>query len=204
MQSRKPGSDDRKEQQRFGEGEAGNPNPGTAGRRPLNIALLLNDVALLAADMFPKNISVEKVIPRDLWPVSGDRVQLGQVLFTFCANSRDAMPAGGKLTLRASNFDPETAPVSAAPATVRGPHVLLEVADTGSGVGPEVLEQLALRRVATAPAATHTALGLATVVSMVQGHGGILHIQAAPLRGTTFQVYLPANPAPVAESKTAE
>ncbi len=205
MPRSEPGGDRREEQQPHAgpevSGEAIHPNPGAAESHRLNVALLLNDVALLASDMFPKNIHVEKAIPRDLWPVNGDRAQLAQVLFTFCTNARDAMPAGGVLTLRASNFDPATAPAGTAPAAVRGPHVLLEVADTGSGVGPEVLEQIALRRVATGPATAPVALGLSTVVGMVQSHGGILHIQAAPLRGPTFQVYLPANPA---ESKTAE
>ena len=178
--------------------KAGDPKQGASGRRPLNVALLLNDVAALASDMFPKSIRVEKVVPRDLWPITGDLTEMGQVLFTFCANARDAMPAGGKLTLRASNFDPGRSPAGTAPAEVRGPHVLLEVADTGSGIGPEVIEQLALRRVATAPAGKGAGLGLSMVVGIVKDHGGTLHIEAAPLRGTTFQVYLPAKPDPAA------
>ena len=164
----------------------------SSARMPLNVGVLLNDVAALVSEMFPKSIRIARSIPRDLWSITGHCGQVEQVFFTFCANARDAMPAGGTLTLRASNSKPES-PHSTMPSVeLRGPHVLVEIADTGGGIGPGTIERIVLRRIATTSAGTCADIGFSTVLDVIREHGGVLDVRATPVRGTTFQVYFPA------------
>ncbi len=159
---------------------------------PLNIGLLLNDVAALVAAMFPEDIRIVKVIPRDLWQVAGNLRQMEQVFFTFCSNARDAMSAGGTLTLRASNFRPGMLCTATVSAALRGPHVVVEIADTGTGIGPDSLERIVLQRITTTASGNSGGLGFPTVLDVVRDLGGVLDIRATPVRGTTFQVCFPA------------
>jgi signal transduction histidine kinase len=70
---------------------------------PLRAAEMIRDVARILKDTLPKNIELQVRVPKDLWSVIGDATQIGQVLMNLCINARDAMPAGGKLMIRARN-----------------------------------------------------------------------------------------------------
>lgn len=164
----------------------------SSARMPLNVGMLLNDVAALVSEMFPKSIRIARSIPRDLWYIIGHCGQVQQVFFTFCTNARDAMPSGGTLTLRASNFEPESLHSTMSSVQLRGPHVLVEISDTGCGIGPGTLERIVLRRIATTSGGTDADIGFSTVLDVIREHGGVLDVRATPVRGTTFEVYFPA------------
>ncbi len=156
---------------------------------------VLREVADLVTDTFPRIIRPEIHIPSDLWTVQANPTQLHQVVLNLCINARDAMPTGGTLTLRARNeyF------AAAAPERPAGPYLVLEVADTGSGMTPAVLEHIWDPFFTTKGEGRGTGLGLSTVRGIVADHHGHIEVESSPGFGSTFRVYLPAvveEPAP--------
>ena len=163
-------------------------------KHPLQIEMLINEMEAMIRSTFPKDIAVECVKAPNLWLVLGDATQLHQVLLNLCVNARDAMPNGGRLRLSAANLDLDASYASMLSETTPGPHVLLEVSDTGSGIPPEILERIFDPFFTTKGVGKGTGLGLSTVHGIVKSHGGLLKVASEPGNGTTFQVYLPAAP----------
>ncbi len=155
---------------------------------------LLNEMGRLMSETFPRDIALHQQISADLWPVNADPTQLHQVLMNLCVNARDAMPAGGSLTVAASNAtlppgDP-TLPLHATP----GPYVVIAIGDTGCGISPETRHRIFDPFFTTKPPGKGTGLGLSTVLGLVQHHGGFVGVDTTPHKGSTFTVYLPAVP----------
>lgn len=163
-------------------------------KHPLQVELLINEMEQMIRSTFPKDITVECVNAPHLWLVLGDATQLHQVLLNLCVNARDAMPGGGRLRLSAQNLDIDASYASMVPEITPGPHVLLEVTDTGSGIPPEILERIFDPFFTTKEIGKGSGLGLSTVHGIIKGHGGLLKVVTEPGRGTTFQIYLPAAP----------
>jgi two-component system, cell cycle sensor histidine kinase and response regulator CckA len=133
-------------------------------------------------------------VPRDLWQVHGQATPLQQVLMNLCVNARDAMAAGGTLTLRAWNAPAVAAhsPDGQGPA----PHVVIEVSDTGTGIPPEVVDRIFDPFFTTKPMGEGTGLGLSTTAAIVKAHDGFIDVETEPGRGTAFRVFLPAHDGP--------
>ncbi len=156
---------------------------------------LLREMERFGALTFPTQCRIVALVPEDLWPVSGNPTQLHQVLMNLCVNARDAMPAGGQITLAADNVDITPAEAAALPDGRPGPHVLLLVADTGTGLSPEARARLFEPFFTTKPPGRGTGLGLPTTARIVRAHGGFLQVRSEPGNGTTFEIYLPRAPA---------
>src|SRR5207244_410113 len=90
----------------------------------------------------PKSIDISVNIPADLWPVVGDTTQLHQVLMNLCVNARDAMPGGGRLTIAGDNVFVDAEGSRLYPGARPGPHAVLRVTDTGTGISPEILDKI--------------------------------------------------------------
>ncbi len=153
---------------------------------------LARDIADMIEATFPKAIQFEHHIPSDLWPVLGNPTQLHQVLLNLCVNARDAMPSGGTLRLSVRNCELDAAQAQALPGAQPGRWLLLEVADTGTGIAPEVLAHIWDPFFTTKPAGKGTGLGLSTVRGIVTQHHGFIAVESRPGHGAKFQVYLPA------------
>ena len=172
---------------------------GVEGERgEVSVRSLLQEVARFVEETFPRNIKVQVLVPREPGRVSGDLTQLHQVLLNLALNARDAMPEGGTLTLRAEPVEVGEAQVRRLPALQPGPHVLLSVADTGSGIPPEALDRIFDPFFTTKPRGKGTGLGLSTVHGLVRSHGGAVEVATEMDVGTTFTVYLPSLLAPAA------
>ena len=160
--------------------------------RPMQVKHFARDLISVIEQTFPKSIQLEQQISSDLWPVQGNATQIHQVLLNLCVNARDAMPSGGTLRLTAANLRLDAAGAGAIPGALPGTWVVLEVADTGAGIPPEMLEHIWESFFTTKGAGKGTGLGLATVRGIVVSHHGFVELHTEVGRGSTFRVFLPA------------
>jgi two-component system, cell cycle sensor histidine kinase and response regulator CckA len=157
--------------------------------------LNLNDVAESMSSLLKRLLGedIDLVFHGDpaLWPVEVDPGQLEQVIMNLALNARDAMPQGGKLTLETQNVElgPEYA---ATHVGVRpGPHVMLALSDTGTGISNELLPHIFEPFFTTKGLGKGTGLGLSTVYGIVKQSGGSIWVRSEPGQGSTFKIYLP-------------
>jgi PAS domain S-box-containing protein len=181
---------------------------GVEGRRvQVQVDTVVRDVERIVNDTFLKNIDMRTKVAGDLWAVSGDPIQLHQVLLNLCVNARDAMPGGGRLAVSAENVTLDAAFASANIDAKPGPHVRLEVSDSGAGVPADIIDRIFEPFFTTKDVSKGTGLGLSTSLAIVKSHGGFIQVESAPGRGATFRVYLPAQvataaaPAPAAAAE---
>jgi PAS domain S-box-containing protein len=168
-------------------------------REMLDPGKIINDVVELLGQTLPRSITVETRLAPQLMQISADETQLGQVLMNLCVNARDAMPDGGRLTVSADNVTVEAAQARANPGAVAGPHVMIAVQDTGTGMPPKVLEKIFDPFFTTKGAGKGTGLGLATVMGILKSHGGFLQVASEVGRGTVFSLFFPIGQAGLAE-----
>jgi hypothetical protein len=133
-----------------------------------------------------------------IWAISADATQLKQVLMNLCVNARDAMPNGGSIRITASNVQIAVGAQRGFHGEIpAGPYVRLNVADTGSGIPPEVLEKIFDPFFTTKELGKGTGLGLSTIAGIVQTHEGAIQVQSVMGSGTVFSIFLPAILMPV-------
>ncbi len=166
---------------------------GAEGKRTiLQVRHLISEIKNIVKETFPKSIDFHTDIVRDLWSVSGDATQLHQMLMNLVVNARDAMPDGGTLTIQAENlFVDENYARMYLDASV-GAYIVLSVADTGTGISPEIVGKIFEPFFTTKELGKGTGLGLATVIGIVKGHRGFVNVSSEVGKGTQFKVYLPA------------
>ena len=124
-----------------------------------------------------------------------DPVQMEQILMNLAANSRDAMPEGGRCTIQTSNVQLDQEYVDRKRAIIPvGRYAVLTVTDTGSGIPPEHLQHVFEPFYTTKPSGKGTGLGLATVYGIVKQNHGFVWVYSEPGMGTTFKIYLPCVP----------
>jgi two-component system cell cycle sensor histidine kinase/response regulator CckA len=129
---------------------------------------------------------------RDLWYVRADGDQLFNVVLNLVRNARDAMPKGGKITISTRNVsERESQKMSGVAGFTTGEYVLLEVADTGTGMSPEVMAKIFEPFFTTKGVGKGTGLGLASVYGIVKQSGGFIQPESEIGVGTTFRVFLP-------------
>ena len=153
----------------------------------------------LLASTLGRNIRIETDLAAELWPAMVDPTQVEAVILNLAINGRDAMKDGGVLTIRTRNLtlDPaDPGPHRADP----GDYVVLEVADTGAGMSPEVKERAFEPFFTTKPQGEGGGLGLSQVHGLALQSGGDVRIDSRPGFGTTVTVLLPrAGPGQVLE-----
>jgi nitrogen-specific signal transduction histidine kinase/CheY-like chemotaxis protein len=137
-----------------------------------------------------------------LWPVLADPGQLEQVLVNLAVNARDAMPAGGTLTIDTGNIIVDADTIAGGSRARKGRNVRLRVSDTGAGMLADVAQHVFEPFFTTKPDGGGTGLGLATVYGILTQADGDIRIYSEPGHGTTFIITLPATAeaaAPIAE-----
>jgi two-component system NtrC family sensor kinase len=145
---------------------------------PVQISEVINSAArLIAHQQRGQDIEIQIEVADDVSPVSGDEGQLQQAVIALATNAIDAMPEGGRLTLRGRK---------------ENGHVLIEVGDTGVGIAPENMTKIFDPFFTTKEIGRGTGLGLAVCYGIVAEHGGRLEVQSAVGTGTTFTISLPA------------
>ncbi len=120
-----------------------------------------------------------------------DKSQLEQVVVNMVVNARDAMPDGGRLKVRVSDFELDARDARAAGDAAPGPYVRLLVEDTGAGMSEETLKKIFEPFFTTKPLGRGTGLGLAMVYGAVRQAGGRVTVKSTPGTGTSFRILLP-------------
>ncbi|MEY4489484.1 MAG: hypothetical protein RIQ79_1992 [Verrucomicrobiota bacterium] len=163
-------------------------------RTQLHLQSMLRELRTLIQETFPREISIRFEVASELKPIRADATQIHQVLMNLCLNARDAMlPGGGALTLVARNVE-----VSADEATLHspakpGPHVLLEIKDTGHGISDKIIGLIFDPFFTTKDVGKGTGLGLSSALGIVRSHQGFITVSSEQSSGSFFRVYLPAD-----------
>ncbi len=168
---------------------------GSRGQRQvLPLRNLIFEMAKVAKDTFPKAILVSADAPANLWNIDADSTELQQILMNLCVNARDAMLAGGRLTIDGANVTLPAEALAGQPNAAPGNYVRLRVADTGTGIPAQALAHLFEPFFTTKAPDKGTGLGLSTVATLVSRYRGFIEVHTEPGEGTEFLVFLPAAP----------
>src|SRR4051812_11520624 len=146
---------------------------------------------MLLRRLIGEKVSLDVVHGRDLWPVKVDISQLEQVIVNLAVNARDAMPDGGKLSVRTANVTADESARFGFKGMPPADYVMVEVGDTGTGMSPEVMEKIFEPFFTTKDVGKGTGLGLSTVYGIVKQTGGFVYPQSEIGKGTTFRIFLP-------------
>ena len=160
--------------------------------RVLNLNAIVADVQRMLSRVIGEDIEVVTRLHPSLAPVKADPVQMEQVLMNLAVNARDAMPQGGRLLIETANVELDEVYARGHPGFSAGPYVRLTVSDTGQGMDAETLEHVFEPFFTTKELGKGTGMGLATVYGIVSQSGGTISVSSTLRKGTTFQVYLPA------------
>jgi signal transduction histidine kinase/CheY-like chemotaxis protein len=153
---------------------------------------VVRDFLRLLERVIPAHVHTDFLAGAGLPRLRIDPHQLEQVLMNLALNARDAMPAGGRLTFETQQVVVNGDYRRAHPWAKPGRYVLLTVADTGTGMPPEVVERVFEPFFTTKPKGEGTGLGLAVTWGIVNQHGGMVHCYSEEGVGTSFKIYLPA------------
>ena len=170
--------------------------------QPLHLGRRLDEIGSMLEHLLGPGVTVDLLVAPGLWTVLADAGELDSALMNLASNSRDAMPGGGTLTVRADNVILRRADLPD-PSQPPGDYVALSVADTGTGMTPEVAQRATDPFFTTKPPGEGTGLGLSSVAGFAHSLGGHLTIDSSP-RGTTVTLYLPRTTRPVAPADPTE
>ncbi|MDR0640510.1 MAG: response regulator [Holosporales bacterium] len=165
--------------------------------RVVSVTDILIELASLLKRLIGADIEFELIHGRDIWPIKVDYSQFEQVIINLCVNARDAMDRNGKLTIKTRNFFADKPFKCIFDTVLPGDYVLIEVIDTGTGIDPNMLENIfepffsqkssEIRMVS----GSGTGLGLSTVYGIVNQTGGFIRVETALGKGSNFQIFIP-------------
>ncbi|MGH6855571.1 MAG: response regulator, partial [Aestuariivirga sp.] len=156
-----------------------------------SLADAMSDLDNLLSRVLGEKVELKISHARDLGLVLVDIHQFEQVVINLAVNARDAMPNGGTLTVRTYNVSEEDSRATTSGLMPPAEYVACEVADTGSGIAPEIVNKIWEPFFSTKDVGKGTGLGLSTVYGIVKQTGGFIFCDSAPGKGTIFRIYLP-------------
>ena len=159
--------------------------------RVLDLGALADGMSRRLRGLAGEDVVLELRAPPSPACVRADPGQLEQVIVNLVVNARDAMPAGGRLTLETAQVELSGPEASPQPGLAAGRYVRLTVTDTGTGMTPEVQSHLFEPFFTTKEVGEGTGLGLPSVYGIVKQAGGDVRVHSEPGEGSTFEVYLP-------------
>ncbi len=160
--------------------------------KSLNINRIVDNLLKMLGRFIGEDITINTKLESELWTVSADAGGIEQVIANLAANARDAMPEGGKLTIKTENVCLDEDYCKDIPESRSGKFVCLSIEDTGVGMDKEIIRHIFEPFFSTKEAGRGTGLGLSAVYGIAKQHEGWINVYSEPGQGSTFKVYLPA------------
>jgi two-component system cell cycle sensor histidine kinase/response regulator CckA len=157
----------------------------------LDLGDALSDLTMLLRRLIGEKVKLDLIHGRDLWPVKVDVSQFEQVVVNLAVNARDAMPDGGKLTVRTANVTAQESTQLAYKGMPAAEYVRIDIIDTGTGIPSEIIDKIFEPFFSTKEVGKGTGLGLSTVYGIVKQTGGFVYVDSEPGKGTSFRIFLP-------------
>ncbi|NQU04808.1 MAG: hybrid sensor histidine kinase/response regulator, partial [Calditrichaeota bacterium] len=157
----------------------------------INLNSIINDMEQILRRTLRENIELLVITEPNLWKIEANPGQIEQIIINLAANSRDAMPQGGKLIIETANTRLNKEYAGGDPEINPGKYVMLAITDTGCGMTEEVKSKLFDSFFTTKELGKGTGLGLSTTYSYVKQAGGYIWVYSELEQGTTFKIILP-------------
>jgi PAS domain S-box-containing protein len=168
---------------------------------PLEVNMVINELAKMLGETFPKTISLSLQLEESLPVISMDHSQLHQALLNLCVNARDAMEDHGSLMIASRSISGSDI-ASRFPKAIGNHYVLISVSDTGVGMDEATKSRMFDPFFTTKEKGRGTGLGLAVVFGVVQAHQGFIDVESEPGEGSTFKIYLPVSAGIIEQPRT--
>jgi signal transduction histidine kinase len=159
--------------------------------RPVNINDIIREVNKLLLRMIGEDIELMTVLADDELTVIADSGQIKQVMMNLATNARDAMPEGGRLTIKTGVVEIDDIFIKTHGFGTPGMYALISETDTGEGMDDVTRERIFEPFYTTKDVGKGTGLGLSIVYGIIKQHEGHINVYSEPGKGTTFKIYLP-------------
>jgi PAS domain S-box-containing protein len=157
----------------------------------VNLNELVHGMADLLRRSLGEDIEIKSVTSGDLWPTEIDSAQMENALLNLAVNARDAMPSGGRLTIKTANKTLTEEYATAEDEVAAGDYAMISVTDTGDGMPPEVVKSAFDPFFTTKDVGKGSGLGLSMIYGFVKQSGGHVEIDSEPGNGTAVKIFLP-------------
>jgi len=158
---------------------------------PVDLNATVRELIEMLRHVVGESIEIATVLAEDLGTVEADPGSMSQIIMNLVLNARDAMPWGGCISIETRTVN--IAPADHLPSTSEETYVMLSVTDTGVGMDEATRARIFEPFFTTKPAGKGTGLGLCTVLSILQRHGGHIAVDSKPGEGTTVRICLPCS-----------
>jgi len=156
--------------------------------KQIDLRSFFSDMTTMVRPSLRSNIELVTEVSDQLWPIDADAGALELVILNLAFNARDAMKDGGRLRISAHNVV-----LNGEVEGLRGEHVAMQVADSGTGMSPDVVDRIFEPFFTTKSYGEGTGLGLSQVFGFAKQLGGAVAVESKPEQGSTFTLYLPAS-----------
>ena len=160
--------------------------------KSINLNQTVGNLQRMLQRLIGEDIQIDTFLGDDPWQVNADEGNLEQVIMNIAVNARDAMPHGGKVTIKTENIVLSKAESKIISESYSGRFVRLSIEDTGTGISPEIIDKIFEPFYSTKEVGKGTGLGLSVVYGIVKKHGGWINVYSESGLGTIFNIYLPA------------
>ena len=157
----------------------------------VNVNEVVSKTSRMVRRIAGEAIEMNVAVAPELWPALADPAQIEAALVNLILNARDAMPNGGRLTIRTGNVEVQPAGPLADAGLAAGEYVSISVSDTGIGIPPGNLDRVFEPFFTTKEMGKGTGLGLSIIYGFVKQSGGHIEVESELGKGSTFRILVP-------------